>query len=135
MSVFIVTLSERQLLSDRVTFQVEAETAEAAGQIVLDATADEPNMSGLRPVRLPDGQNAVLEPENVDGNEVSVSVRLVDQPDAVATQIGACWHLDLSAPEARRLLPVLTGAVVDEDDPVTRALCARLARQVANLAQ
>ncbi|MBS1041946.1 hypothetical protein JK203_13995 [Gluconobacter cerinus] len=135
MSVFIVTLSERQLLSDRVTFQVEAETAEAAGQIVLDATADEPNMSGLRPVHLSDGQNAVLEPENVDGNEVSVSVRLVDQPDAVATQIGACWHLDLSAPEARRLLPVLTGAVVDEDDPATRALCARLARQVANLAQ
>ncbi|WP_231874889.1 ParB/RepB/Spo0J family partition protein [Acetobacter cerevisiae] len=133
--VFIVTLSERQLLSDRVNFHVEAETAEAAGQLVLDATADEPNESGLRPVRLPDGQKTVLEPGDVDGNEVSVSVRPVDQPDAVATQIGACWHLDLSAPEARRLLPVLTGAVVDEDDSVTRALCARLARQVANLAQ
>ncbi|WP_264784654.1 hypothetical protein, partial [Gluconobacter cerinus] len=124
MPVFIVTLSERQLLSDRVTFQVEAETAEAAGQLVLDATADEANESGLRPVHLPDGQKAVLEPDDVDGNEVSVSVRPVDQPDAVATQLGACWHLDLTAPEARRLLPVLTGAIVDEDDPVTRALCA-----------
>ena len=135
MPVFIVTLSERQLLSDRVNFQVEAETAEAAGQLVLDATADEANESGLRPVHLPDGQKAVLEPDDVDGNEVSVSVRPVDQPDAVATQLGACWHLDLTAPEARRLLPVLTGAIVDEDDPVTRALSARLARQVANLAQ
>ena len=135
MPVFIVTLSERQLLSDRVNFHVEAETAEAAGQLVLDATADEANESGLRPVHLPDGQKTVLEPGDVDGNEVSVSVRPVDQPDAVATQLGACWHLDLTAPEARRLLPVLTGAIVDEDDPVTRTLCARLARQVANLAQ
>ncbi|MBF0877657.1 hypothetical protein HKD21_12495 [Gluconobacter cerevisiae] len=135
MPVFIVTLSERQLLSDRVNFQVEAETAEAAGQLVLDATADEANESGLRPVHLPDGQKTVLEPENVSGTEISVSVRPADEPQAVAVEIGAGWHLDLTAAEARRLLPVLTGAVVDEDDPHTSALCARLARQLANLAQ
>ncbi|WP_062106448.1 hypothetical protein [Gluconobacter albidus] len=135
MPCFVVDLSERLLLSDRVTFTVEAETAEEAGQLVLDSTADEPDSNSLRTVRLPDGRKATLEPENVSGTEISVSVRPADEPQAVAVEIGAGWHLDLTAAEARRLLPVLTGAVVDEDDPHTSALCARLARQLANLAQ
>ncbi|WP_061507326.1 hypothetical protein, partial [Acetobacter malorum] len=74
MPFFDVTLIERVVTSDEVTFRVAAASAEAAARLVLAAVPDDTEPNGVRRVRLPDGQEGGLEPEEVTHGEITARV-------------------------------------------------------------
>ncbi|WP_061487343.1 MULTISPECIES: hypothetical protein [Acetobacter] len=125
MPFFDVTLIERVVTADEVTFSVAAASAEAAARLVLAAVPDDTEPNGVRRVRLPDGQEGGLEPEEVTHGEITARVSFAGV-DECCGEFGPSSFYDPGIVEARALRRVLERAILDTTYPEGHAVSQRL---------
>lgn len=93
----------------------------AAAQIVLDAVAGDPDKSGTRRYRLPDGRSIALDPENASGGEIYAEA--IEDGRVVRT-IGQSKRLILADDETAALRTLLSHAISDTA-ATARPACSR----------